>query len=41
MVGNIRLSRASPSEFVEVEKIYNHEKYDMDGRKFDLALLKV
>jgi len=41
MVGNIWLSRAYPSEVVEVEKIHSHENYDINGRKFDLALLKV
>jgi len=41
MVGNIRLTRASPSELVEVEKIHSHENYDINGRKFDLALLKI
>jgi len=41
MVGNIRLSRESTSELVEVEKIHIHENYDINGRKFDLALLKV
>jgi hypothetical protein len=41
MVGNIKLSRQSPSKFADVERIYINEGYDTDGRKFDVALLKV
>ena len=41
MVGNIKLSRQSPSKFADVERIYIHEEYDTDGRRFDVALLKV
>ena len=41
MVGNIKLSRQSPSKLADVERIYIHEEYDTDGRKFDVALLKV
>jgi hypothetical protein len=41
MVGNIKLSRRSPSKLADVERIYIHEEYGTDGRKFDVALLKV
>jgi hypothetical protein len=40
MVGNIELSRQSPSKLVEVEQIYSHENYTLE-RNFDVALLKV
>jgi hypothetical protein len=31
----------SPSKLADVEELYIHEEYDTDGRKFDVAVLKV
>jgi secreted trypsin-like serine protease len=41
MVGNVNMSRESPSQIVDVHHIFVHELYDIDGRKNDLAILQV
>jgi hypothetical protein len=41
MVGNTVLTRGSPSQLVDVEQIFVHEEYDLDGRKNDVAILQV
>jgi hypothetical protein len=41
MVGNTVLTRESPSQLVDVERIFVHENYDLDGRKDDVAILQV
>jgi secreted trypsin-like serine protease len=41
MVGNTELSRGYPSVLAGVKMIYIHNNYDTDGRKSDVALLKL